>query len=52
MDKEQYNYRFGQLITESSYFQRHLKKIAAMVDDVKNDEKLGKMVREYIEEEF
>ena len=37
---------------ESIYFRRHLKKIAAMVDDVKSDKKLGKMVREYIEEEF
>tara|TARA_B100000214_G_scaffold229141_1_gene166997 strand:- start:425 stop:583 length:159 start_codon:yes stop_codon:yes gene_type:complete len=52
MDKEQYNYQFGQTIAEKSYFQRHLKKIAAMVDDVKSDKKLGKMVREYIEEEF
>ena len=52
MDKEDYKYEFGQMITEKSYFQRHLKKIAAMVDDVKSDKKLGKMVREYIEEEF
>ena len=52
MDKEQYNYHFGQMISEKSYFQRHLRKIAAMVDDVKSDEKLGKMVRDYIEEEF
>ena len=52
MDKEQYNYHFGQMITEKSYFQRHLKKIAAMVDDAGSDENLGKMVREYIEQEF
>ena len=52
MDKEDYKYEFGQMITEKSYFQRHLKKIVAMADDVTSDEKFGKMVRDYIEEEF
>ena len=37
---------------ESIYFRRHLKKIVAMADDVKSDKKLGKMLREYIEEEI
>ena len=37
---------------ESIYFRRHLKKIVAMVDDAGSDENLGKMVREYIEQEF
>ena len=26
MDKEDYKHEFGQMITESAYFQRHLKK--------------------------
>ena len=52
MDKEDYKYEFGQMITESTYFRRHLKKIVAMADDVTSDEKLGKMIRDYIEEEF
>ena len=39
-------------MVESIYFRRHLKKIVAMVDDAVSDENLGKMVREYIEEEF
>ena len=29
MDKEDYKYEFGQMITESTYFRRHLKKIVA-----------------------
>ena len=52
MDKEDYKYEFGKMITESAYFQRHLKRIVAMADDVASDEKLGKMIRDYIEEEF
>ena len=33
-------------------YKRTLQKVVEMVDDIENDEKLGKMIREYIEEEF
>ena len=37
-------------MTES--YRRALQKVVEMVDDTESDEKLGKMIREYIEEEF
>ena len=52
MNKEDYQYEFGQAITESSEYKKHIRRVVGLVDDTESDEKLGKMIREYIEEEF
>jgi len=52
MNKEDYQYEFGQLISESSQYKKYIRKVVEMVDDTSSDEKLGKKIREYIEEEF
>jgi len=52
MNKEDYQYEFGQLITESSQYKRYIRKVVELVDDIDNDKKLGEMIREYIELEF
>ena len=52
MNKEDYQYEFGQMISQNSEYQKHLRKVVEMVDDISSDEKLGEMIREYIEEEF
>ena len=52
MDKEQYQYEFGQMISESSQYKKYIRKVVELVDDIENDKKLGEMIREYIEEEF
>ena len=52
MDKEQYQYEFGQMISESSQYKKYIQKVVELVDGIESDKKLGKKVREYIEEEF
>ena len=37
---------------ESSLYREHIRKVVELVDDISSDKKLGKRVREYIEEEF
>ena len=52
MDKEQYKDQLGRTIAESSYYQRTLKNIVSIIEDIDDDKKLGQKIREYIEEEF
>ena len=52
MNKEDYQYEFGHAITESAEYKKHIQKVVEMVDGTKSDKKLGKLIREYIEEEF
>ena len=52
MNKEDYKYEFGQAITESAEYKKHIRRLVGMVDDTRSDKKLGEIIREYIEEEF
>ena len=52
MDKEQYKDQLGRTIAESSYYQRTLKHIVAIIEDTNDDKKLGKKIRKFYEEEF
>ena len=52
MDKEQYKDQLGRTIAESSYYQRTLKHIVSIIEDIDDDKKLGKKIREFYEEEF
>ena len=42
----------NQYIIENSLYREHIRKVVELVDNIESDKKLGKMIREYIEEEF
>ena len=52
MDKEQYKVQLGRMISESSYYQRTLKHIVAIIEDTNDDKKLGKKIRKFYRIKF